>query len=129
MKIHQLDIDQALASLGSTAAGLSAAEAARRLREFGPNRVEAVARESVLLRLLREFVHLFALILWLAAALAFVAEWRAPGQGMATLGMAIIGVIVVNGSFSFWQEYRAERTLEALKRLLPHRVKCAATAW
>ncbi len=123
MKIHQLDIDQALASLGSSAAGLSAAEARRRLREFGANRVEAVAREHLLLRLLREFVHLFALILWVAAALAFVAEWRAPGQGMATLGMAIIGVILVNGTFSFWQEYRAERTLSALQRLLPHRVR------
>jgi calcium-translocating P-type ATPase len=123
MKIHQVNTDQALASLGSGANGLSAAEAQRRLHEYGPNRVEAVQREHLLLRLAREFVHLFALILWVAAALAFIAEWRAPGQGMATLGYAIIGVIVVNGGFSFWQEYRAERTLLALRRLLPHRVK------
>ena len=42
---------------------------------------------------------------------------------MATLAAAIVGVIVVNGCFSFWQTYKAERALEALRRLLPHRVK------
>ena len=42
---------------------------------------------------------------------------------MATLGFAIVGVIVVNGVFSFWQVYRAERALAALEKLLPHQVK------
>jgi P-type E1-E2 ATPase len=32
-------------------------------------------------------------------------------------------VILINGAFSFWQEYRAERAISALQRLLPHRVK------
>ncbi len=45
-----------------------------------------------------------------------------PGQGMATLGFAIVGVIVINGVFSFWQEYRAEQALAALQSLLPHQV-------
>ena len=123
MKIHQLSVEQALASLSSGVQGLSMAEARRRLHEYGPNRVEAVRREHLGLRLLKEFVHFFALILWIAAALAFVAEWNDPGKGMAALGYAILGVILVNGVFSFWQEYRAERTLDALRRLLPHRVR------
>ena len=42
---------------------------------------------------------------------------------MATLAAAIVGVIVVNGAFSFWQEYRAEETMAALQRLLPHQVR------
>src|SRR4030065_1629854 len=42
---------------------------------------------------------------------------------MALLGYAIIGVIVINGLFSFWQEYRAEQTLAALRQLLPQQVK------
>lgn len=123
MKIHQLPPLEAIASLKSSVEGLSQVEAARRLREFGLNQVEAVAREHLLLRFLKNFTHFFAIILWLAAVLAFVAEWHEPGQGMATLGFAILGVIVVNGLFSFWQAYRAEKTLAALRKLLPPQVK------
>ena len=111
-----------LTALGSRLHGLSRQEVEHRLAEFGPNRVEAVAREPLWLTLLREFTHFFALILWLAAGLAFVAEHFDPGQGMAELGFAIIGVILVNGCFSFWQAYRAEQALAALCQLLPQRV-------
>ncbi len=41
---------------------------------------------------------------------------------MAELGTAIVGVIAVNGAFSFWQAYRAEQALAALTRLLPQRI-------
>jgi calcium-translocating P-type ATPase len=37
--------------------------------------------------------------------------------------VAIVGVVVVNGVFSFWQEYRAEEAMAALQRLLPHQVR------
>jgi sodium/potassium-transporting ATPase subunit alpha len=122
MRIHQLSETEALASLGSAAEGLSFAEAHRRLDEFGPNCVEELRREHPFVRLLREFVHFFALILWVAAGLAFFADWSAPGQGMAKLGCAIVVVILVSGVFSFWQEYRAEQTLSLLRQLLPQQV-------
>ena len=85
MPIHGLDIAAALASLNTTAAGLSAPEAVRRLAEFGPNHVEELGRESVLLSFAREFTHFFALILWVGAALALLAEHFDPGQGMGCL--------------------------------------------
>ena len=114
--------DLVLQHLGSGSGGLSSAEAVRRLTEFGANRVEAAARLPVWWMLLREFGHFFALLLWVAAALAFFAAWRDPGQGMLQLGLAIIAVIVVNGCFSFWQAYRTERALAALQQLLPELV-------
>ncbi|MCU0766920.1 MAG: cation-transporting P-type ATPase [Gammaproteobacteria bacterium] len=123
MKIHHLAPGEALASLNTGPDGLSAAEAARRLAEFGANRVPRVSRPPALLRLLGEFTHFFALILWVAAALAFVADALQPGEGMAALGWAVLGVIAVNGLFSFVQERRAERALAALEALLPHSVK------
>ncbi len=123
MKIHQLSPEEALASLNSSQVGLSQTDIEHRLDEYGPNRVEEVHGESLLLAFIKEFSHFFALILWLAAALAFFAESRQPGGGMATLGYAILGVILINGLFSFWQQYRAERAISALQRLLPYYVK------
>ncbi|MDD5240172.1 MAG: cation-transporting P-type ATPase [Sulfuricella sp.] len=123
MKIHHLTAAETIKSLNSTPDGLSGGEVARRLGEFGPNRVERIAKEPLALRFLKEFTHFFALILWFAAALAFAAEFSGPGKGMATLGWAILGVILINGVFSFWQEYRAEKALAALENLLPHQVK------
>ncbi|MFA6052814.1 MAG: cation-transporting P-type ATPase [Methylobacter sp.] len=123
MKIHQFSADEALASLNSRHDGLTQTEVEYRLSEYGPNRVEEVRGESLMLRFIKEFVHFFALILWLAAGLAFFAESRQPGGGMATLGYAVLGVIVINGLFSFWQQYRAERAIAALQKLLPYYVK------
>ena len=123
MHIHGLSVEQALASLNTTAAGLAAPEAKRRLAEFGPNHVEEVGREHLLIGFAREFTHFFAVILWIGAALAFLAEHFDPGQGMARLGVAIVGVIIVNGVFSFWQEYKAEQAVAALRQLLPQKVQ------
>jgi sodium/potassium-transporting ATPase subunit alpha len=123
MKIHHFTVEEALASLRSGAEGLSPREAARRLAEYGPNSIEQVRRKSLPLRFIKGFTHLFAIILWIAAGLALFAEARDPGQGMATLGFAIIGVIIINGIFSFWQEYRAEKAILALQKLLPHQTK------
>jgi sodium/potassium-transporting ATPase subunit alpha len=117
--VHQLSVTEALASLGSGPDGLSHAEALRRLHEHGPNRFGKLARQPALFRLLKEFVQFFSVILWVAAALAFLAEWYEPGQGMARIGYALIVVILVSGVFSFWQEHRVERTLAALQKLLP----------
>ena len=113
----------ALAALDSAPQGLAERDALRRLGEFGPNRVEAAARTPWWLSLLGEFTHFFALVLWLAAMLAFTAAYLQPGEGMFELGLAILGVILVNGSFSFWQTYRAEQALAALEKLLPQNVK------
>ena len=123
MKIHQLSPGEALKSLKSSHDGLSQNEALRRLKEFGPNQIDKVPPESLLISFLKEFIHFFALILWLAAGLAFFADYRQPGEGMGTLGYAILGVIVINGLFAFWQQFRAERAVAALEKLLPHYVK------
>ena len=122
MRIHQLSVEEALASLHSGPEGVTEAEAERRLAEFGPNQVERVEATPLFVRLLSQFTHFFALILWFAAALALFAEVHQPGEGMGVLALAIVGVILINGLFSFWQEYRSERALAALRNLLPRMV-------
>ena len=123
MHIANLSIADALRSLRTSEQGLSAAEAERRLGEYGANRLDEIGHEAEWQRFFAEFTHFFALILWVAAGLAFFAEPRSPGEGMWQLGVAIVAVILINGSFSFWQEYRAERAIAALRKLLPQTVK------
>lgn len=119
MRIHHQTTQEVLESLHSDWQGLTDAEAGRRQREFGLNRVEKIQRTALAIRFLKNFTHFFALILWLAAGLAFLAEHYSPGEGMSTLGGAIVGVIIINGAFSFFQEYRAEKAFAALQQLLP----------
>lgn len=123
MRIGQLSPLDAVASLKSTAAGLSRAEVERRLHEYGRNEVEKVARRPLWLRLIKEFTTFFSLILWVAAGLAFFTEWSDPTQDMAKVGYAIVTVILVSGLFSFWQQNRVEQTLAALRKLLPQQAQ------
>ena len=104
------------AALQCTLQGLSDSEAQRRLERFGANRLPSQRRRSLLLRFVDQLVHFMALLLWVAGALAFAA-------GTPQLGWAIWAVVLVNGLFSFWQDYQAERTLTALKRSLPRQVR------
>ena len=117
----------AIARPRSSPAGLTHAEAGRRLREFGRQLAligrRSCARNALWLRLIKEFTTFFSLILWVAAGLAFFAEWSDPGQDMAKVGYAIVTVILVSGLFSFWQEYRVEQTLAALRKLLPQQAQ------
>ena len=92
--------------------GLSSAEAALRLERAGPNRLPEVRTVPGWRRLLAELTHFFAVMLWVAAGLAFVA-------GMPQLGVAIIVVIVVNGVFAYIQQERAQRAAAKLRELLP----------
>ncbi len=110
-----LAADELFALLASGPEGLAEAEAARRLDLCGPNRLERVRRRPLALRLLEQFVSFFAVLLWVGGGFALLA-------GMSELGWAIFAVIVVNGVFSFLQEYRAERAVEALQELLPHEI-------
>ena len=99
-----------------SAAGLSSEEAARRLGDAGPNAITAAKGPSHLREFVANLVHLFALLLWAGALLAFVG-------GLPELSAAIVTVILVNAVFAFAQEYRAERAVAALRRMLPLRVR------
>lgn len=111
--VHTLPVPEIYGALQSSPEGLTAIEAARRLRHFGPNTIQEVRKASLLLKFLANFIHLMAILLWAGGLVAFVAR-------LPQLGIAIWMVNVINGAFSFWQEYKAEKATEALRRVLPH---------
>jgi magnesium-transporting ATPase (P-type) len=110
--VSVLERDEVFAAMQTGPSGLSEADADDRLQRAGPNRLEEERGPSWKRRLLGQFTHLFAVLLWVGSVLAFV-------SGQIGIGVAIIAVIVLNGVFGFLQEHRAERAVAALKRLLP----------
>ena len=94
------------------ASGLTQEQARARLAEVGRNVLAEPKRPSAIRRFAANLVHLFAVLLWIGAALAFVG-------GLPELTAAILVVILVNAVFAFVQESRAERASEALRRVLP----------
>ncbi len=117
--INQLPREDVLNRLETSNGGLSSTEAQRRFAHYGPNVLTKQDHHSFFHGLLSHFTHFLAVLLWIAAALSFFADRMKPGEGMATLGWAIISVIIINAGFAFFQEHKAERALQALHLLLP----------
>ena len=101
-----------LAELHTQAQGLSEREAQRRLVAYGPNELQRRGGRRWPRQLAQQFTHPLALLLWVAAALAFAA-------GLIAIGIAVLVVILLNALFAFAQERHAERAVEALRRYLP----------
>jgi len=123
VKIQSLPKEDVLKSLLTSEAGLTEEEARGRLHEYGLNEIKEVRKKPLYLKFISQFTHFLAVLLWIAAFLSFLSEYHHPGEGMLTLGAAIIAVIFINAVFTFIQEYRAEKALEVLKKLLPFYVK------
>jgi len=121
--IGQIPPEQVYAYLHTRAEGLSPAEVTERLDHVGPNRFEIVDRWKLLRSLGRQFTNFFAILLFLSAIVCFIAQRINPGENMALLGWAVTGVALFNALFGFFQEYRAEKAMEALKQFLPHLVE------
>lgn len=123
MKINNLTKEEVFRNLVTSESGLSGEEAKKRLSEFGHNEIKEAKKTPLSVRFLKQFTHFLAILLWIGAGLAVLSEYLHPGEGMLTLGLAIIGVIFINAIFTFIQEYRAEKSIEKLKLLLPFYVK------
>ena len=99
----QLDVDPAR--------GLSFTEAGHRLAKQGPNRLSEVPPRAAWLKLLDQFKGVLILILAIAAVVAYFV-------GDVTDAIVILIVVVFNAMLGFYQEHRAEQSLEALKKML-----------
>jgi P-type Ca2+ transporter type 2C len=107
---HTLPVATALSRLGTGLPGLAGDDAARRLVEWGPNELAALDRVSAWRLLFAQFQNVLILILLLAAVLsAFM------GHGLEAV--AITAILLLAVVLGFVQEYRAERAIEALRRM------------
>ena len=109
--ISKLAPSQVFEQLQTRDEGLTAKEAEIRLEQYGKNTIKEKQSKSLLLRLVANFTSMMAILLWISGSVAFIAR-------MPELGIAIWTVNLINGVFSFIQEYRAGKATEALKGLL-----------
>jgi len=107
-------VAQLLRDLRASEDGLSSREAARRLQVSGPNELARRGGRRWPRELAGQFTQPLAVLLAVAAVLAWV-------SGTPRLGIAIVVVIVLNAGFAFAEEMQAERAVEALAAFLPER--------
>jgi sodium/potassium-transporting ATPase subunit alpha len=123
MNLYSLRKEEILSQLSTSETGLEEQEVVRRLAEVGPNEIETRKRKNYGKEFVLQFTQFFAILLEIAAVLSFVANVYAPGEGYDILGYAILGAVIINATFAFWQEYKADKTVEALLKLIPTLVK------
>ena len=104
--------DMLMRRLRTRPSGLTDDEAADRLLQYGRNVLTRRAGVPWWRSASRQFTHPLAVLLELAAVLAFVSS-------SAVLGWTILGVVVLNATFALFQEHQAERSVEALQSYLP----------
>jgi P-type Ca2+ transporter type 2C len=110
MTWHTTDIEKILQELKTDPNGLSADDAARRLQEYGPNELAEKKKKPAWLMFLLQFKDLMIIILMAAAIVSGVV-------GDLKDAFVILVIVLLNAIVGFVQEYRAEKAMEALKKM------------
>lgn len=108
--------DQLLLNLESNKNGLSDIEVEKRLLHFGFNSIKAGSSFSLMSHILKQISDFLILLLIFASALSFA-------LGDSRNGIIIAVIIVFNITIGFYQEYRVQKILKALNKLLPQMVR------
>jgi Ca2+-transporting ATPase len=107
---YNLDIAEVVSSLDSNAEGLTPAEAKKRLAQYGPNELAEKKKTSPFMLWLGQFKDFLIIILLVAVVLSAI-------LGEVTDAIVIFVIVLFATTLGFIQEYRAERAMEALKRM------------
>lgn len=111
-EVATLSTDEVYEFAKTTSEGLSNEEAKERQEKEGKNILQEAKEKPLFLVFLGNFISLMAVLLWIGGIIAIFAD-------MPQLGISIWMVNLVNGLFSFWQEFRAGKATDALKKMLP----------
>ncbi len=116
--IHSFDTGQVTRLLETDSAdGLSRDEAAARLERDGPNILPQPAGDTPLKLFLRQFSSVLVIILLGAAALSFAVWLLESEQALPYDTIVILAIVLANAVLGFYQEYKAEQSLERLTAL------------
>ena len=107
---HSMEVDEVLQALRAEKEGLSTEEVQKRLKEYGPNELKKEKRKSAVRLFLEQFTDILIIILLIATALSMAI-------GEVYDAIVIIAIVIACAVLGFFEEYRAEKALEALKKM------------
>ena len=110
MAWHNYPLEKVFEQAASGPKGLTTAEAARRLEEYGPNELQEKKKKPAWLLFLAQFKDFMILVLIAAAVISGIV-------GDLTDTIIILVIVLLNAVIGFVQEYRAEKAMEALKKM------------
>ena len=117
MKYHELTIKETARQLKTDIkCGLTEKEAQKRLAKYGKNVIKEKKKKSVIRRYFEQFDDFMIIILLCAAAVSFGTSVLV-GDADISESIIILAIVVLNAMLGTFQEVRAERSLEALKKL------------
>lgn len=112
--IQSLENKKLFAKFETSINGLNESEVAVRLKKYGPNDLKEEKKKNILIEFFKEFKDLMVIILIIASLISFVA-------GETLDAGVIFGIVILNALIGFIQKYKAEKAIEALKKLIsPH---------
>ena len=117
MAYHSASKEDVLSGIGSAATGLSSDEAQLRLSRDGRNSISIRKRVSPLGIFISQFKNSLVLLLLFAAFVSLGLSIISHDGGEALDSALIFAIVLANASFGFFQEYKAERSIEMLSRM------------
>lgn len=111
MNWHTISVTETFNRLQTKLDGLTQQSAQEKLRQFGPNELHEATQKSIGVLLLAQFKEVMIVILLAAAIISgFVGEW--------SNAIVILVIVLLNAAIGFFQEYRAEKAMLALKKMV-----------
>ncbi|MDT2597832.1 HAD-IC family P-type ATPase [Enterococcus dongliensis] len=111
MKWYKQSVEESLNKLDSQTTGLTKEERDARLKNNGPNKIEEKEQVQLWRKVAKHFTDLLMIVLIVAALLKFA-------TGEVVEGGIIFLVVIVNGFVGYWQERKAEESLDGLKQMM-----------
>src|SRR5512139_3620298 len=115
---HHLGVTVTLTRLQTSGAGLTSTEATRRLGQYGRNEIARRKSTPAWHLLLKQFANFFVIVLLFAAVLAFAISFLPNEESRRLTAFFILGIVALTVLLSFFEEYRSQKELEALDKLL-----------
>ena len=121
MDYHLKSCDETFQSLQSSKNGLSSSEAAKRLEQYGPNKLNEAKKKSLVKRFFEQLADPMIIILLAAALISAITS--VYNHEFPSDVIIILSVVIINAVLGVFQESKAEKAIEALQKMSAQHAK------